>query len=283
MAVKFIIDSAADVIPSECEVLGVTHLPLKVLFGEQEYADAVTLSHAEFYEKLTTDPNHPTTSQVSPAEFEAAYERLTANGDEVVVITISSKLSGTYQSAVIASEDYEGKVFVVDSLNATVGERALLRCGISLAAQGLSAAEIAAKLDELKSRVRLVATVDTLEYLKKGGRISATTAVVGGLLNIKPAISVVDGVVETVGKARGVKAANTLLRQLIEKDGGIDETMPLCFAWSGSSDENLKKFMDENGDLWAASGENLSVSSVGCVIGAHVGPGAVAVAFFGKE
>ena len=283
MAVKFIIDSAADVIPSECEVLGVTHLPLKVLFGEQEYADAVTLSHAEFYEKLTTDPNHPTTSQVSPAEFETAYERLTANGDEVVVITISSKLSGTYQSAVIASEDYEGKVFVVDSLNATVGERALLRCGISLAAQDLSAAEIAAKLDELKSRVRLVATVDTLEYLKKGGRISATTAVVGGLLNIKPAISVVDGVVETVGKARGAKAANTLLRQLIEKDGGIDETMPLCFAWSGSSDENLKKFMDENGDLWAASGENLSVSSVGCVIGAHVGPGAVAVAFFGKE
>ena len=283
MAVKFIIDSAADVIPSECEVLGVTHLPLKVLFGEQEYADAVTLSHAEFYEKLTTDPNHPTTSQVSPAEFETAYERLTANGDEVVVITISSKLSGTYQSAVIASEDYEGKVFVVDSLNATVGERALLRCGISLAAQGLSAAEIAAKLDELKSRVRLVATVDTLEYLKKGGRISATTAVVGGLLNIKPAISVVDGVVETVGKARGAKAANTLLRQLIEKDGGIDETMPLCFAWSGSSDENLKKFMDENSNLWAVSGENLSVSSVGCVIGAHVGPGAVAVAFFGKE
>ena len=283
MAVKFIIDSAADVIPSECDVLGVTHLPLKVLFGEQEYADSVTLSHGEFYNKLTSDPNHPTTSQVSPAEFEAAYERLTANGDEVVVITISSKLSGTYQSAVIASEDYEGKVFVVDSLNATVGERALLRCGISLAAQGLSAAEIAAKLDGLKSRVRLVATVDTLEYLKKGGRISATTAVVGGLLNIKPAISVVDGVVETVGKARGPKAANALLRQLIEKEGGIDETMPLCFAWSGSSDENLKKFMDENGDLWAASGENLSVSSVGCVIGAHVGPGAVAVAFFGKE
>ena len=283
MAVKFIIDSAADVIPSECEALGVTHLPLKVLFGEQEYADSVTLSHAEFYEKLTTDPNHPTTSQVSPAEFEAAYERLTANGDEVVVITISSKLSGTYQSAVIAGEEYEGKVFVVDSLNATVGERALLRCGISLAAQGLSAAEIAAKLDGLKSRVRLVAIVDTLEYLKKGGRISATTAVVGGLLNIKPAISVVDGMVETVGKARGAKAANTLLRQLIEKEGGIDETMPLCLAWSGSSDENLRKFMDENGDLWASSGENLSVSSVGCVIGAHVGPGAVAVAFFSKE
>ena len=283
MAVKFIIDSAADIIPSECEVLGITHLPLKVLFGEEEFADSVTISHEEFYEKLTSNPNHPTTSQVSPAEFEAAYERVTANGDEAVVITISSKLSGTYQSAVIASEDYEGKVFVVDSLNATVGERALLLHGIRLAAEGLSAAEIAAKLDEVKTRIRLVATLDTLEYLKKGGRISAATAVVGGLLNIKPAIAVVDGVVETAGKARGAKAANTLLRQLVEKSGGIDTTMPLCVAYSGSTDENLKKFMGEHGDLWEGIGDNLSVSSVGAVIGAHVGPGAVAVAFFGKE
>ncbi len=282
MAITFLIDSAADVIPSECEALGVTHLPLKVLFGETEYADSVNLSHADFYTKLTTDPNHPTTSQVTPAEFEDAYERLTANGDQVVVITISSKLSGTYQSAVIAAGDYEGKVFVVDSLNATVGERALLRYGLMLAAQGLSAPEIAVRLDEAKKRIRLVATVDTLEYLKKGGRISATTAVVGGLLNIKPAISVVDGVVETVGKARGVKAANALLRQLIEKEGGIDEAMPLCLGYTGTSDENLKKFMDENADLWAPSGEMLNVSSVGCVIGAHVGPGAVAMAFFAK-
>lgn len=283
MAVKFIIDSAADVIPSECEALGVTHLPMKVLFGDAEYADAVTLSHADFYSKLATDPNHPTTSQVTPAEFQNAYERLTAAGDEVVVLTISSKLSGTYQSAVIASEDYEGRVFVVDTLNATVGERALLRYGISLANQGLSGAEIAAKLDEAKSRIRLVATLDTLEYLKKGGRISSTTAVVGGLLNIKPAIAVQDGLVASVGKARGTKAANALLRQLIEKAGGIDVTMPLCLAWSGSDHENLKKFMDENGDLWDGCGENRSVSSVGCVIGAHVGPGAVAVAFFGRQ
>lgn len=283
MAVKFIVDSAADIIPSECEALGITHLPLKVLFGAEEFADSVTISHAEFYEKLTTNPNHPTTSQVSPAEFEAAYERVTANGDEAVVITISSKLSGTYQSAVIASEDYEGKVFVVDSLNATVGERALLRYGIRLAEEGLSAAEIAAKMDEAKTRIRLVATVDTLEYLKKGGRISAATAVVGGLLNIKPAIAVVDGVVETAGKARGVKAANALLRQLVEKSGGVDTSMPLCLAYSGSTDENLQKFVAEHGDLWEGIGENLSISSVGAVIGTHVGPGAVAVAFFGKE
>ena len=283
MAVKFIIDSAADVIPSECEALGVTHLPLKVLFGDTEYADSVTLSHAEFFEKLTTDPNHPTTSQITPAEFEDAYARLTANGDEVVVLTISSKLSGTYQSAVIAADDYAGKVFIVDTLSATVGERLLLLHGLSMARQGECAAAIAARLDELKNKIRIFATLDTLEYLKKGGRISATTAVVGGLLNIKPAIAVQDGVVESVGKARGSKAANALLRQLIEKAGGIDVTMPLCLAWSGSSDENLKKFMEENADLWAGCGDNRNIASVGCVIGTHVGPGAVAVAFFGKE
>ena len=281
MSVRIVIDSTADVSAALRHRFSV--VPLTVHFGEQEYVDGVDISHQKFYEMLVESDVLPTTSQASPAAFAQVFEKAVAAGDTVVALTVASPLSGTYQSAVIAGEEYEGKVFVVDSLNATVGERALLRCGISLAAQGLSAAEIAAKLDGLKSRVRLVAIVDTLEYLKKGGRISATTAVVGGLLNIKPAISVVDGMVETVGKARGAKAANTLLRQLIEKEGGIDETMPLCLAWSGSSDENLRKFMDENGDLWASSGENLSVSSVGCVIGAHVGPGAVAVAFFSKE
>ena len=278
MAVKFIIDSAADIIPSECEVLGITHLPLKVLFGDEEFADSVTITHGEFYEKLTTNPNHPTTSQVSPAEFEAAYERVTASGDEAVVITISSKLSGTYQSAVIASEDYEGKVFVVDSLNATVGERALLLHGIRLAAEGLSAAEIAAKLDEVKTRIRLVATLDTLEYLKKGGRISAATAVVGGLLNIKPAIAVVDGVVETAGKARGPKAADKMLRELVAKTGGIDFSKPICAAYSGLEDDNLKTFLADSTELLCNTQAPIAV--VGSVIGAHVGPGAVAIGYF---
>lgn len=283
MAVKFIIDSAGDIIPSDCEKLGVTHLPLMVRFGEEEYADAVNLTHQAFYEKLTTDPNHPTSSQVTPAAFEAAYKCLTANGDQVVVITISSKLSGTYQSAVIAADDYEGKVFVVDTLSATVGERILLLYGIRLAEQGLSAAEIAAKLDEEKSKVRIFATLDTLEYLKKGGRISATTAVVGGLLNIKPAIAVQDGLVESVGKARGNKAANALLRQLVEKTNGIDFTKPMCLVYSGVNDDNLKKFLEEQGDLFAEHQGELPVASVGCVIGTHVGPGAVAAAFFAKD
>lgn len=282
MAVKFIIDSAADIIPSECDALGVTHLPLMVRFGEEEYADAVNLTHQEFYEKLATDPNHPTTSQVTPAAFADAYQRLTASGDEVVVITISSKLSGTYQSAIIAAGDYEGKVFVVDSLTAAVGERVLFQYGLRMAQSGASAREIAAKLDEVKNHIRLFATVDTLEYLKKGGRISATTAVVGGLLNIKPAIAVQDGEVASVGKARGNKGANALLRQLIEGSNGIDFSKPMCMVYSGHSDENLRKFLEENNDLFAAHDGPMPSACVGCVIGAHVGPGAVGIAYFEK-
>ncbi|MBR2048124.1 MAG: DegV family protein [Oscillospiraceae bacterium] len=281
MAVKFIIDSAGDMIPAECEKLSVTHLPLTVRFGEEEYADAVTLSHGDFYTKLTTNPNHPTTSQVTPAVFADAYERLAEQGHEVVVITLSSRLSGTYQSAVIASEDFEGRVFVVDSLSATAGEQVLLRRGLELAEQGLSAEAIAETLEEEKSRIRLFAVVDTLEYLKKGGRISAATAVVGGMLNIKPLIAVRDGLVESVGKARGQKAANNQLRQLVEKTKGIDPAMPAMVVWSGSSDENLRRFMEDHGDLWGE--KEMGIGTVGCVIGAHVGPGAFGVIYFEKE
>lgn len=280
MAVKFIVDSALDLTPAECEALGVTCLPLTVLFGSEEYADGVTLTADAFYDKLTTNPNHPTTSQVTPAAFEEAYARVTANGDQAVVITVSSKLSGTFQSAVIAAEDYEGWVFPVDSMNATVGEQLLLRRGLTLAQEGRSAEEIARILNQEKEEIRLYAIVDTLEYLKKGGRISAATAVVGGLLNIKPAITVRDGLVETVGKARGAKAANAMLRRMIEEDGPVDEQRPVCLLYSGKSDENLKKFLEEHGDAVPGA---YSVSCMGSVIGTHVGPGAVAVAYFKKS
>ena len=148
MAVKFIIDSASDLLPSECKKLGVTHVPLTVRFGEKEFADAVDLSHKKFYKMLTSGKEeHPTTSQVTPAAWAAAMEEVVENGDTAVVITISSKLSGTYQSACIAAEEFEGKIFVVDSMTATIGERLLLQYGIRLAAEGLDAAAEALGID----------------------------------------------------------------------------------------------------------------------------------------
>ena len=279
MAVKFIIDSASDLLPSECKKLGVTHVPLTVRFGEKEFADAVDLSHKKFYKMLTSGKEeHPTTSQVTPAAWASAMEEVVENGDTAVVITLSSKLSGTYQSACIAAEDFEGKVFVVDSMTATIGERLLLLYGMELVNEGLDAATVAAKLDAVKDRICIYGRLDTLEYLRKGGRISGATAVVGSMLNIKPLISVQDGVVQNVAKARGPKAADKQLRELIAKSGGIDFSKPLCAAYSGNEDDNLKTFLADSTDTLC--GTEAPITTVGCVIGAHVGPGAVAMAYF---
>ena len=279
MAVKFIIDSASDVLPGECKKLDVVHVPMTVRFGDKEFADAVDLSHKKFYKMLTSgEEAHPTTSQVTPTAWAEAMEQVTENGATAVVITLSSRLSGTYQSACIAADDFEGKVFVVDSMTAAVGERLLLQYGLQLAAEGLDAPAIAAKLDEVKDRIRIFGRLDTLEYLKKGGRISAATAVVGTMLNIKPIISVQDGVVANVAKARGAKAADKMLRELVAKSGGIDFSKPVCAAYSGNEDDNLKTFLSESKEMLCCT--HPPIATVGCVIGAHVGPGAVAIAYF---
>ena len=279
MAVKFIIDSASDVLPSECKKLDTIHVPLSVRFGDKEFADAVDLSHKKFYKMLSSGTEeHPTTSQVSPAAWAEVMEKVVKNGDTAVVITLSSKLSGTYQSACIAAADFEGKVFVVDSMSATVGERLLLLHGIQLAREGLDAAAIKDRLDSIKNKVRIYGRIDTLEYLKKGGRISAASAVVGTMLNIKPIISVEDGEVRNVGKARGPKAADKQVRDLVAKSGGIDFSKPFCAVYSGLEDDNLKTFLAESTELLC--GTTAPIASVGCVIGAHVGPGAVAIGYF---
>lgn len=284
MAIKFIIDSASDILPSYAKEHGIIHVPLKVRFGDQEYLDAVELTHKDFYEKLIESDVVPTTSQIPPAEFSDAYEKATANGDYAVVITISSKLSGTYQSAKIAAEEYEGKVFVVDSENVTIGERILLLRGMELNEQGYSAEEIASILDEEKKKIRLIALLDTLEYLKKGGRVSKTTAFVGGMLSIKPVIAVENGEVAVIEKARGSKQGNNFLRELVVKCGGINFEKPYCLAYSGLSDELLQKYIADSEELWNEKVEKdkIPISVVGCAIGTHAGPGAVALAFFEK-
>jgi DegV family protein with EDD domain len=282
MAVQIIIDSASDILPGEAQALGLIHLPLTVQFGGQEYADSVDLSHREFYEKLIESDTLPTTSQISPAAFQAAYQRVEQSGDTAVVITLSGKLSGTYQSAVIAAQDYENRVFVVDSENVTIGERLLILRGVALRDEGLSAPEIAQKLDQEKKSIRLMALLDTLEYLKKGGRVSSAVAFAGGLLAIKPVVAVENGHVAMAGKARGSKQGNNLLRQMIAQCGGIDFDRPFALAYSGLSDELLQKYIADSADLWQGQAQDLPISSVGCTIGTHVGPGAVAVAFFQK-
>ena len=277
MKTRIIVDSTADLLQEvKAQVYTV---PLTVHFGEEEYVDGVTIDHKGFYEKLVETDVHPTTSQATPVAFEKEYEAARAAGEAAVVITISAKLSGTYQSAMIAAEDYEN-IYVVDSGTAAIGGGILVEYALQLRDSGMEAKEIAQKLEEAKRRTVVVALVDTLEYLKKGGRISKTVALAGSLLNIKPVLSVCDGEIAMLGKARGSKMGNNLLIEEIGTAGGIDFSKPVLLGYSGISDALLLKYIEDSRHIWDSNLESVRYTTIGSVIGTHAGPGAIAVAFF---
>ena len=277
MKTRIIVDSTADLLPQIRERVHV--VPLTLHFGDQEYIDGVTIDHKTFYEKLVETDVLPTTSQATPAAFSDQYEKAKAAGEEAVVITISSKLSGTYQSAVIAAEEYEN-IYVVDSGTCAIGGGILVELALQYLDAGMCAQEIVAKLEEEKQRIIFVALVDTLDYLKMGGRVSKSVAFAGTLLNIKPVLSVADGEISMLGKARGSKQGNNLLVQEIEKAGGVDFTKPVLLGYTGLSDALLRKYMEDSKHIWEPGLEAVRYTTIGSVIGTHAGPGAVAVAFF---
>lgn len=276
MSVRIITDSTSDLTPEVRARVGV--IPLSIRFGEEEYIDGVTITTDEFYRKLSGGSVLPTTSQATPASFEKLFRETVEAGDTAVVITIASGLSGTYQSGVIAAEDYPGKIFVVDSENVAIGASILVEYALKLADQGMEAGRIAAELTKLRSKVYLVAVVDTLEYLRKGGRISKTVAFAGGLLSIKPVISVAGGELKMINKARGNKQANAVMNQEIDKLGKVDFSKPVMLGYTGCSDELLQKYIAESVDYWG--GRTFPSTVVGSTVGVHAGPGAVAAAFF---
>ena len=277
MKTRIIVDSTTDLMPEARARVSV--VPLTVHFGDEEFIDGVTIDHKTFYEKLVETDVHPTTSQATPAGFMEAYEKAKQAGESAVVITLSSKLSGTYQSAVIAAGDYEN-IYVVDSGSVAIGGGILVELALRLLDQGLEAPEIAAQLEAEKEKVRIVALLDTLEYLKKGGRISKTVAFAGAVLNIKPVVSVTDGEIQMLGKARGSRMGNNLLVQEIEKAGGVDFSKPVLLGYTGLSDAVLLKYIEDSRQLWEGGLDQVRYTSIGSVIGTHAGPGAIAVAFF---
>ena len=281
MSVKIIVDSTADLIPEVEE--RVTVVPLTIHFGQREYVDGITINSREFYEMLVESDELPTTSQATPFVFEEAFAEAVKDGSEVVCITCTSKLSGTYQSAVIAAEEFGGKVHVVDSKTIALGSSILAQYALDLVDRGLGAEEIVWKLMQKREKIRLIAMLDTLEYLKKGGRISKTVAFAGGLLNIKPVVCIEDGEIRILGKARGSRQGNNLLVQEIQKAGGVDFTKPLLLGYTGLSDALLQKYIADSAGLWEEYRKELPIRVVGSVVGTHAGPGAVAVAFFSAE
>ena len=280
MSVQIIVDSSVDVAERFRERLHI--VPLIIHFGEEELIDGVTINKEQFYRRLVESEQLPFTSQASPVAFQKVYEEVTQAGDSAVVITLASKLSGTYQSACIAAGDFDN-IYVVDSQTAAIGAGVLTEYALARAEAGADARELAAELERKREDVCLVALLDTLEYLKRGGRISKTAALAGGLLNIKPMITVRDGEVVLIGKARGSKQGNSLLVEKIRACGGIDFDLPILLGYSGLSGESLETYVEYSHDLWERGTEIFDKTCISGVIGTHTGPGVVAAAFFRKH
>ncbi len=282
MAIEIITDSASDLGAYKKE-LDITIVPLQVIFPHRSYRDGEELTREEFYKMLAQAEQLPSTSQPSPADFLPHFERAKREGNDVVVITISEKLSGTYQSASAAKEmaDYE-RIYLVDSASATMGEAALVEHAVRLRGQGKSAKEISEALLKARNRLRFYALVDTLTYLHKGGRLSKSVTVIGSLLNVKPILSMQDGGIVSAGKARGFARGAQAVTELIEKSGGADFEMPVFFAHTNAR-ALCEMFMAKLAETDEAFNCCARIADIGGVIGTHVGPGTVGVAYFAKE
>ena len=280
MNTRIIVDSTAD-LPAAVKAR-MRVVPLTVHFGAETYIDGVTIDHQTFYEKLIETDVIPTTSQASPHDFEQVYRQVREAGETAVVVTVTGKLSGTYQSAVIAAEDYP-EIHVVDSTTVAIGAGILTEMALRMADRGMDAASIAAELEKERENVHVIALLDTLEYLKRGGRISKTVAFAGGLLSIKPVVGIRDGEIRMLGKARGSRQGNNLLVQEIQSAGGVDFDKPLLLGYTGITDLLLREYVEDSAALWQGKRTELPATPISSVIGAHAGPGAIAVAFFSNQ
>ena len=281
MAVQIITDSTCDLTLEEARNLNVHMIHMRVVFEDAVYTDGVDIDKAQFYEKQAESKTLPKTTQVNPQEYCDAFQPLLDTGDEVVAVIMSSKLSGTYQSACIAKELVDGgeRLHIVDSLNVTIGEGLLVREAVRLRDAGKSAAEIAAELEQLRHRVRFVAFIGTMKYLKMGGRISSTTAVVGTMLNISPVVAIVDGEVKSVGQVRGKQKILSYTLDFV-KEYPVDTRHGVMFGHSRCL-ETMEPYRDKV--VQALGIQDYEWDELGAVIGVHSGPGCYGMAYIGLQ
>ena len=276
--VKILVDSTCDMSAEMAKRLDVKIIPMSTVFGEEIYRQDIDLTASEFYEKLETSKIIPTTVQLTPFDLEQVYKEATSDGSEVVTIHLSSALSGTYQSAVIASREIDG-VYPVDSQSATIGITLLVRIAAQLRDVGMSASEIADKLSSLSGKIRLYAYIPTLKYLVRGGRLSATAGMVGGMMNFYPIISISDGMVKNVSKARGKSAVIKEMTKYLSKKH-VDFQYGLTFGHAAAVD-GLEELKAQITDI--IKNCEYDDCELGAVIGTHSGPGAVGFAYIAKD
>ncbi len=270
--IRIITDSTSDIPREVAKELNIDVASLKVNFGSEMFVDQVTITNEQFYEKLAESDSLPTTTLVNPQEFMDIYNKYP--NDEIIGIFLSSKLSGTYQSAVLAKEESQrDNIYLIDSGTVTAGLALLIKAACQFRDEKMKAKDIVDRIIKLREKVFIYAVIDTLKYLVKGGRISSTSAFVGGMLAIKPIVKVEDGLIVNIDKARGMKASIAKVIEMYKNDA--DFNLPHVGIYSANK-ENFNTLRDDLNE------PNLQTYSVGSVVGTHAGPGAVGIAFFRK-
>lgn len=280
MGIRIITDSTSDISKEQAKQLDITVVPLKVIFGDVEYREGIEITIDGFYEKLVKAETLPTTSQPSPNDFLTHFQEAKVAGDSVIVLLIAGKLSGTLQSAMIAKEMSEHEdIHIIDSNTATTALRILVEEAVRLRKKGQNVHEIVTTLENLKDRVVLLAMVDTLEYLHKGGRLSKSSAILGTLLKFKPIINLRDGAIGVVGKERGTNKGIAKIIETIDEYGEIDKNYPVYLGYTAEDSKciQLKEKLRERYQF-----SDLLMYPVGCVVGTHAGPGACVITYVKK-
>lgn len=280
MAIRIITDTTSDITRDQASQLNISLIPLKVIFEDKEYKEGIDITIDDFYHKLVKAERLPTTSQPSPDDFLQHFNEAKLAGDSVIVLLVAAKLSGTYQSAMIAKEmaDYE-KIYIIDSNTTITALRILVEQAVKLRDKGLEAKEIVSIIEELKERLVLIAMVDTLEYLHKGGRLSKSSTIIGTLLKFKPIITLNDGAIGIIGKERGVHKAIGRMLEAMDEFGEVDRNYPVYLGYTSQDDkcQILKEKIIKEHKF-----NNLTMYPVGCVVGTHAGPGACVVTYIRK-
>lgn len=283
MGIKLVVDSSSEITQEESKKMGVYCLPLTVSFEEDMFRDGVDLSYDEFYDKLSEYESLPKTSQVTPYLYEEAFKEILSNGDIPVAITLSSEISGTYNSAILASNQFDEEIHVIDSLTTSCALKLIIKYALSIIDKYDDPVEFVNEIERIKKKVKIFYLLDTLEYLYKGGRLSKFSALAGSILSIKPIISFDDsGKVVMVSKSRGWKKGISLLSDLVKESGEIDEELGVILSYSGKDSSIVDSLKQKSEAIFSFDVNVIPVTQIGCTIGTHAGPGTIGISYFTK-
>lgn len=277
--IRIVTDSLCDLTMEHAKELNIDILPLTVRFGQTDYKCGIELTNEAFYEKLENSSDIPSTAAVNPYEFEQVFQKYVDAGDDVVAILFSKQMSATFQSAYIASDHIgSDKIHLIDCENGAMGQSLLIETAVSMRDEGLSAREISDKITKLLPRTKTYIVIDTMEYLKRGGRISKSTALIGGLMRFHPVLQVIADGAKPVDKVKGKKSCNAWLINKL-KENPADPAYRLVIGHSNAPDraESFRKQLLEAGIT-----NDIFITCIGPIVGTHIGPNCLGIGYIEK-